>query len=290
MKKLIALLLSIALLSVCAVSLADGITIAVPNDNTNEGRALLLLQSYGIITLREDAGITATPADIVDNPYNISFAEVEAAAVPNYLEDAQVDYAIINNNYALDYYRTFLPDRSLVDDALLVESADSPYVNVVCVNEGNENTPEAKALAAAVLSQQVYDYINENYGGAAVAVAENPTDGYDPDVDYEALAGTTITIICSPTPHAQILALVKDILAAKGITLEITEVVDYVTPNLLVDAGDAFANYFAHVPYQDDFNQENGTHLVSIAGVHVEPMTMLGASQKDLSALGIEAK
>ena len=283
MKKFVALVLCVLLaLSAAAAGLADTITIAVPNDPTNEGRALLLLQTAGVLTLSEDAGITATAADVVSvkDGIEIKFSEVEAAMVPNVLAD--VDYAIINNNYALD--AGFNP----VADSLLIETADSPYVNVVCVKEGNENTPEAKALTAAVLSQQVFDYINATYDGAAVAVAENPTDGYDPDVDYDALAGTTITIACSPTPHAAILKVAADILAEKGITLEITELQDYVTPNTVVEDGDIFANYFAHIPYQDNFNAENGTHLVSIAGVHVEPMGLYGGKQSDLSALGIQ--
>ena len=283
MKKLIAVILSVLIvLTAAAAGLADTITIAVPNDPTNEGRALLLLQTAGVLTLSEDAGITATAADVVSvkDGIELQFSEVEAAMVPNVLQD--VDYAIINNNYALD--AGFNP----VKDSLIIESAESPYVNVVCVKEGNENTPAAKALAAAVLSQQVFDYINATYDGAAVAVAENPTDGYDPEVDYDALNGTVITIACSPTPHAAILKVAAEILAAKGITLEITELQDYVTPNTVVEDGDIFANYFAHTPYQEKFNAENGTHIVSIAGVHVEPMGLYGGKQADLAALGIQ--
>ena len=281
MKKLITILL-VAVLALSAVTaFADKITIAVPNDATNEGRALLLLQANGVIKLKDDAGITATKEDVESYlTAEIEFVEVEAAMVPSVRDD--VDYAIINNNYALD------AGINPVADSLLIESADSPYVNVVCVREDNVDTDLAKALVAAALSQQVFDYINETYAGAAVAVASEPTDGYDPNLDYEALNGQTITIACSPTPHAQILALVKDILAAKGITLEIIELTDYVTPNTVVEDGEVFANYFAHVPYQDNFNAENGTHIVAIAGVHVEPMGLYGGKQADLAALGIQ--
>ena len=284
MKKFVALLLA-ALLVLSAVSaFADKITIAVPNDATNEGRALMLLQDAGVLKLKEGTGLKATKDDIeaflsVDE---IEFYEVEAAMVPSVKDD--VDYAIINGNYALD---------AQIDPAttLLREKAvDNPYVNVVCVNAGNENTDLAKALAAAVLSQQVADYINENYAGAVVSAVAEPTDGYDATVDYDALNGQTIVIACSPTPHAQILAIAKDILAAKGITLQIVELPDYVTPNTAVNDGEAFANYFAHIPYQEDFNAENGTNLVSIAGVHAEPLGLYGGKQADLTALGLAAE
>ena len=278
MKKFLSLILAAALaLSCTAAALADGITIAVPNDPTNEGRALKLLEANGIITLKEDAGITATAADIVDNPKNITFQEVEAAMVPNVLAD--VDYAIINNNYALD------AGLNPVNDALLIEDANSPYSNVLCVKEGNEEDPRTKALLAALTSQKVADYINETFAGAAISVVENPTDGYDADVDYAALAGTTITVAASPTPHAQILAVAKEILAEKDITLDIIEYTDYVQPNTVVEDGDVFANYFAHLPYQENFNAENGTHIVSVGAIHVEPMGLYAGKQADLTAL-----
>ncbi len=280
MKKLTAVLLAALLTLTCAFAFADGLTIAVPNDTTNEARALLLLAASGIIKLDENAGITATVADITDNPLGIEFYEVEAANVPNVLVD--VDYAIINNNYALD--AGFSP----ASDSLLIENAESPYVNVLSVKEGSENTDEAKALIAALSSQAVADFINQTWAdGSVVCVIENITDGYDPTVNYEALAGKTISVAASPTPHAQVLAVAKDILAQKNITLDIIEFSDYVQPNLVVESGEVFANYFAHIPYQDNFNEENGTHLVNVLGIHVEPMALYGGRQADLTALGI---
>ena len=276
MKKIIALVLALVLSLSLTAALADGITIAVPNDATNEGRALLLLQAQGLITLKEDAGITATVADITDNPLNIQFTEVEAAMVPNVLAD--VDYGIINGNYAL---------AAELNAALLYENSESPYVNVVCVKGGNEETDAAKALAAACLSQKVADYF-QNYEGTAIAVIDNPTDGYDATVDYAALAGTTIKVACTLDPHSYVLEIVKGILAEKNVNLEIIVVDDYVTPNTMVDAGDVFANFFAHLPYQDDFNAQNGTNIVSIAGVHVEPMGLYAGKQADLAALNIQ--
>ena len=274
MKKIIALLVALVLTLSLTASLADGIKIAIPNDATNEGRALLLLQAYGLIKVDENAGITATVADITENPLNIEFIEVEAALVPNALPD--VDYAAINGNYAL---------AAELPEALLYENAESPYVNVVSVNAADADSDKAKALAAAILSQQVKDYFATNE--KAISVVENPTDGFDPTVDYDALKGETIKVVVTLDPHSYVLDIVKNILAEKEINVEVTVVDDYVTPNTAVNDGDAFANFFAHQPYQDDFNANNGTNLVTIAGVHVEPMGLYAGQQADLAALGL---
>ena len=284
MKKLTALVLALALILSLAAASAE-ITIAVPDDPTNEGRALLLLESYGLIEVDDEAGILARAADVTENPLGIVFEEVEAAQVPTHLDS--VDYAIINGNYALAYQEA---GNEL--NPLLYENADSPYVNVVSVKEENKDAPEAKALAAAIQSQQVVDFFAayETPEGQVppVCVVENPTDGYDPEVDYAALAGKTLKVVCTLAPHSFVLEKVKEILAAKDITLEIIVVDDYKIPNYQVDAGDAFANFFAHQPYQDDFNKNNGTNLVTIAGVHVEPMGLYGGKQADLTALGAD--
>lgn len=277
MKKFLSLVLAALLVLSATAAFADGIKIAVPNDPTNEGRALLLLQANGYIKLDPNAGVTATAANVIENPLGIEFVEVEAAMVPNILPD--VDYAIINNNFALDF------GLNPVADSLIIESAESPYANVLCVNAGNENTDAAKALAAALNSQKVADYITATYNGAAVSVVAEPTDGFDPTVDYAALAGTTISVAASPTPHAQILAVAAEILAEKNITLKVFEFSDYVQPNSVVDSGDVFANYFAHIPYQDNFNAENGTNIVVVAPIHVEPMGLYGGQQTNLDAL-----
>lgn len=265
-------------LALCACGKKDAaITIAVPNDTTNEARALLLLENLGVLKLKEGAGITATILDIADNPHNISFKEVEAAQLPNVLRD--VDYAVINSNYAIE------AKLNPMKDALGIEGAFSAYANILAVKEGNENEPVIKALVAALESQQVADFIAATYDGAVVSVVENPTDGYDPDVDYAALAGQTVSVAASPTPHAEILAIAKEILAAKDITLDVREFTDYVQPNNVVESGEIDANYFQHVPYLDDFNKENGTHVVSVAAIHVEPLGIYGGKQTTLDAL-----
>lgn len=257
---------------------ASGVTIAVPNDTTNEARALLLLEQLGYIKLKDGAGITATILDISENPHNITFNEVEAAQLPNVLKD--VDYAVINSNYALD------GGLNPAKDALGLEGSFSAYGNILAVKEGRENDPLILALLAALESQQVADFIAEEYDGAVVSVVDDPTDGYDVSIDYAALAGKTVSVAASPTPHAQILAVAADILAAKDITLKIVEFTDYVQPNNVVDSGEIDANYFQHVPYLDDFNAENGTHVVSVGAIHVEPLGIYGGKQSSLDAIG----
>ena len=145
--------------------LADGAQIAVPNDPTNEARALMLLEAQGLITLKDGAGLTATKLDIAENPKNLDIVELSAEQLPVRLPD--VDMAVINGNYALDA-------GLKVSEALAVESADSEagkaYVNVLTVKEGRENDPAIQALAAALLSSEVRDYINNTYEGAVVPV------------------------------------------------------------------------------------------------------------------------
>lgn len=276
-------LLSVTLAAVIALTLftacggSKGITIAVPNDTTNEARALLLLEKNGYITLKDGAGITATIKDIKDNPYNITFKEIEAAQLPNALKD--VDYAVINSNFAIQ------ADLNPVKDSLLMEDSSSDYGNIVAVKEGNENSDIIKALKAALESEKVKAFITKEYDGAVVSTVDNPGNGFDDSVDYAALAGKTITVAASPTPHAEILKIAKDILAEKDITLDVKEFTDYVQPNNVVDSGEIDANYFQHLPYLNDFNKQNGTHLVSIGAIHVEPIALYGGKQTSTDAI-----
>lgn len=279
MKKLLVIALSlITILSLAGCGKSEKkFTIAVPNDTTNEARALLLLEANGLLKLKEGAGITATIQDIAENPYNITFQEVEAAQIPNVLKD--VDYAVINSNYALD------AGMNPVKQSLVIEGSYSAYANILAVKQGNENEPKIKALVAALSSQKVADFITEKYAGAVVSTVEKPGDGFDASVDYAALNGTKVTVAASPSPHAEILAVAKEILAEKGITLEIQEYNDYVVPNNVVEDGTVDANYFQHTPYLDDFNAQNGTHIVSVAPIHVEPMGLYGGKQTSLDTL-----
>ena len=144
-------------------ALADGAQIGVPNDATNEARALLLLEQEGLITLAEDAGLTATVLDIVENPKNLEIVEMEAAQLPQRLAD--LDMAVINGNYAIDAGLS-------IADALAVEASDGEaaqaYANVLAVKEGNENNEAILALVDALQSDEVKSYIEETYSGAVV--------------------------------------------------------------------------------------------------------------------------
>jgi D-methionine transport system substrate-binding protein len=281
MKKILSVLLialiAVAVLSGCASKTSDSVTIGIPNDTTNEARALLLLQDKGYIKLKDGAGITATVTDIAENPHNITFREIEAAQLPNSLKD--LDYAVINSNYALP------ANLNPVKDALLTENSTSAYSNILAVKEGQQNTDKVKALVAALESKKVADFIAQEYDGAVISVVENPGDGYDSSVDYDALKGTTVSVAASPTPHAEVLAVAKEILAEKDITLNIVEFTDYVQPNNVVESGEVDANYFQHLPYLEDFNAQNNTHVVSVAAIHVEPMSLYGGKQTTLDAL-----
>ena len=147
-------------------NIADGATIAVPNDTTNEARALQLLAAQGLITVRDGAGLTATVNDITDNPHNLQIKEIEAAQLPRTVQD--VDFAVINGNYAME------AGFSVGKDALATEDASSEaaqtYANVLVVKEGRENDPAIQALYAALTGDKVKDYINSTYDGAVVPI------------------------------------------------------------------------------------------------------------------------
>jgi D-methionine transport system substrate-binding protein len=144
--------------------IADGDTIAVPNDTTNEARALLLLQDNGIITLKDGAGLDATVNDIAENPYNVQIVELEAAQVARVVSENA--YVVLNGNYALE------AGFSVAKDALAYETSDSEaaktYVNIIAVKEGNENNPGIQALVSVLKSDEIKDFINETYDGAVI--------------------------------------------------------------------------------------------------------------------------
>lgn len=141
-------------------ALADGAVIGIPNDPTNEGRALLLLEAQGLIKLDDSTNLSATPNNIVENPKNLEFQEIEAQTLPSSRPD--LDLAVINSNYALG------AGLNPTTDALAIESSDSPYVNVLVVKEGNEENPAIQALVEVLHSDAIRSYITEQFAGAVV--------------------------------------------------------------------------------------------------------------------------
>ena len=141
-------------------NIADGTKVAIPNDPTNGGRALLILEKAGFFKLKDNAGLTAVPSDIVENPHNVKVIEVEAAVLPRALED--VDYAVINSNFAIE------ANLNPMTDALFIEPSDSPYANIVAIRKGDEKRPELQKLAKALHSKEVKEFILDKYKGAVV--------------------------------------------------------------------------------------------------------------------------
>lgn len=160
---------------------AEGDSIAVPNDTTNEARALLLLQDNGIITLKEGAGLTATVNDIEENPFNVEIVELEAAQVARVA--GETAFVVLNGNYALE------AGYSVAKDALAYETSDSEaaktYVNVIAVKEGNENDEAIKALVDVLKSDEIKNYINETYDGAVIPFEESADAAEDAAEDAE---------------------------------------------------------------------------------------------------------
>ncbi len=146
--------------------IAEGAIITVPNDTTNEARALQLLADNGIITLAEGAGLNATKQDIVENPYNVDIQEIEAAALPPTLDSA--DFAVINGNYAIPAGLNVAEDALASEDA--ASEAAQTFANILVVKEGNEESEKVQALVKALTSEEVKTFINENYEGAVVPI------------------------------------------------------------------------------------------------------------------------
>ena len=140
--------------------LPNGAKVAIPSDPTNSARALLLLQSAGLVTLKDPTGLTNTPFDVTSNPKNIQITELEAAQIPRSIQD--LDAAVINANYALP------AGLNPTKDGLFVEKADSPYANLLSVNPGDENKPAIQKLAKALQSPEVKKFIEDHYKGAII--------------------------------------------------------------------------------------------------------------------------
>lgn len=167
--------------------IAEGDSIAVPNDTTNEARALLLLQDNGIITLKDGAGLEATVNDIAENPYNVEIVELEAAQVARVASETA--YVVLNGNYALE------AGFSVAKDALAFEKSDSEaaktYVNVIAVKEGNEDSDAIKALVEVLKSDEIKSYINETYDGAVIPFEESDEAAADDASETEEAAEET---------------------------------------------------------------------------------------------------
>lgn len=162
----------------------EGDTIAVPNDTTNEARALLLLQDNGIIKLKEGVGLEATKNDIEENPHNVEIVELEAAQIPRVVQD--MSYVVLNGNYALQ------ADYSVAKDSLAYEKSDSEaaktYVNLIAVKEGNEDSEAIKALVEVLKSDEIKEYINETYDGAVIPFEDSADTAEDDTEEADAEA------------------------------------------------------------------------------------------------------
>ena len=149
---------------------------------------------------------------------------------------------------------------------------------------GQSNSSSASTDSTASASQ------GSQAGASGETAADFTGDGFDPSIDYASLDGTTITVAASPTPHAEILEVAGDILAQAGITLKVQEFTDYVQPNMVTESGEVDANYFQHQDYLNNFNEENGTHLVSVAEIHYEPLGLYPGKTKSIDELADGAK
>ncbi|MEE0845053.1 MAG: MetQ/NlpA family ABC transporter substrate-binding protein [Eggerthellaceae bacterium] len=261
----------------CGGGSAQSLQIGVPSDPTNEARALLLLQDQGLLTLKDGAGLQATKNDIADNPHNIEIVEMEAASLPTSLPD--LDMAVINGNYAIGAGLDM--SSTLALEATDSEAAEQ-YQNVVACRNGEQDSPKIKALVAALSTQKVKDYIDATYSGAVVSVCDIVDESAIPQAEGD---DTTIKVGASPAPHAEILAQVVDMLAEKGWTLEVTEFNDYIQPNVAVTDGELDANYFQHIAYLNDYNEQNGTDLANAGGIHFEPLGLYPGKTTSLDGL-----
>ena len=249
--------------------IVPGSTIVIPADDSNQTRALLLLAQEGLITLPEGAslGTGVSTLDVVDNG-GFEIVPVAAETVPTQLLNGnESTLAVVNGNYALAAGLDFA--KVIAIEAAEGEVAQT-YANIIAVREGRENDPAIQALVSAVLSDEVGRFIAATYHGQVVAIF---------DYEEEAAAPAELKVIkvgATASPHAEILEQVKETLAAQGYELEIIVFDDYVLPNTALEDGELDANYFQHTPYLDSFNASNGTHLVSAAKVHYEPMGLFG--------------
>lgn len=269
-KNIVSLVITVALTCVVAAALvgcggSNNYKIAVPSDTTNEARALLLLEEQGIIKLKDGVGLSATANDIVDNPYGVEIVEAEAASLPRTLSD--VDFAVINGNYALS--AGLDPDTALASEDATSDAAVQ-YANIIAVRADDAGSEKTQALVEVLQGQEVQEFIKEHYNGVVIPV-DIPSL---PVADGKESENNEIVIGASPAPHAEILAFAEPLLEAKGFTLKVIEYSDYIQPNVALVDGEIDANYFQHFPYLEDYNTENNTTIASAAKIHFEPLSL----------------
>jgi len=240
-------------------------TIAIPSDATNEARALLLLESQGLIKLRDGAGLTATLDDIVRNRYGIKLLEVDAATLPSLLKE--VDLAVINGNYALQAGIDTTAPLATEDPFSL---AALEYANVIAVKESDINTEKTRVLVEVLQSTKVQNFITDTYAGIVTPV-NSPANLSSGNIVSD---DKVIRVGASPSPHAEILEFARPLIEERGFILEIIEYSDYEQPNIALINGEIDANYFQHYHYLIDFNQENNTTIVSAGKIHFEPLSI----------------
>ena len=280
MKKTLSLILAAVLLAFCLSacgSKSGPTTILVPDDDSNQTRALLLLAQEGLIELPAGASVESgvSVLDIVDaKGFNIQAAQADA--IPSLLENADKGtVAVINYNYALGAgFKT--------SDALAIEDASGDaaltYANIIAVRRGDETRPEILALVSA-LQDGAVDAYNAQSGAGIVAIP-----GRAEKAIYTG-EKVTLKVGASSTPHAELLELVKGALAEQGIELEIVIYDDYVLPNTALQDGTLDANYFQHTPYLNSFNEKNGTDLVSAGLIHYEPFGIYSKTVSSISEI-----
>lgn len=223
----------------------------------------------GCSSSQPSGGDTADTGNSV-NPHGYQITAIEAGQLPLTLPD--VDIAVINGNYALE------AKLNETSPAIEIESFDAETsvkrTNYLAVKEGNENSEKTQALAAAITSDTVKEYIEKTYNGAVIpsfvdAEGKPVTAGEIPQAGDDNVIKVGATLV----PHAEILNdVVKSVLAEKGWTLEVVEFNDYVLPNTTLEEGELDANYFQTLGYLKNQNEEGGLHLVASVGVHIEPM------------------
>ncbi len=240
---------------------------------------LFLILTLAACGNKEEAGGKTTAV----NPHGYKIVPVEAANLPLNLPD--LDAAVINGNYALE------AKLNETHPAIAVESFDAESsvrrTNYIAVKEGNEDSLKTKALVGAIVSDEVKKYIENTYKGAVIPSFVDPEGNKAAGNEIpEAGDDKVIRVGATLVPHAEILNdIVKDVLAAKGWTLEVVEFSDYVQPNTALEEGELDANYFQTLGYLKNQNEERGMHLTAVVGVHIEPMGVYSKSAKALSDL-----